>query len=120
MELLRGEVIESELAAQDGSGTRAISRRARAAATSLAEALDRVTMDDRERASASALLVADLDTVTDDRPLTPSEPPMSSHGTRLAHAVARTTLDAWRRGEVDDDDVARAYAALASRVVRVA
>jgi hypothetical protein len=77
-------------------------------------------MTQRLRVSAYELLVADLDTIDDDRRRSASEPPVSNHGSRLAHAVARTTLDAWRRGEVDDENVALAYAELANRIVHVA
>ncbi len=111
---------DSTLASRDESGTHVIPRGGRDSAlpAPLIEAIERATHDERERSSAHTLLAADLD----DDETTGVDPlvPMSSGGTRLAHAVARTTLDSWRRGEVDCERVAEAYAELAVRVIHAA
>jgi hypothetical protein len=126
MELLRNDTTDVDLASRGESGTHVIPRGRRGGhddtlQAPLFDALARATMSERERHSAQRLLAADLDVADDNTTLrAASDPPVSSNGTRLAHAVARTTLDSWRRGEVDGERVAEAYAELASRVLHVA
>ena len=127
MELLRSGTTDPELASRGESGTHVIPRdphgsrenHGGGSSTPLFDALEGATMSEPERRAARDLLVADLDAADDELEI-PSTPAVSSGGTRLARAVARTTLDAWRRGEVDGERVAEAYADLASRVVHAA
>jgi hypothetical protein len=120
--LLRDDTTNSTLASRDESGTHMIPRGARDSRlpSPLVEAIERATSDERARSSAHTLLAADFDAADDETTSVDPLVPMSSGGTRLAHAVARTTLDSWRRGEVDCERVAEAYAELAVRVIHAA
>jgi hypothetical protein len=123
MDLLRSDTTDANLASRDESGTHAIARGRRGgddAQAQLFDALERATMSDRERHSAHRLLAGDLGTADDDALRLTPQRAESSGGARLAHAVARTTLDAWRRGDIDGERVAEAYAELASRVIHAA